>query len=170
MIVFLQRSGWRQSQSREEGQRWVWVCLGNEHSHLVLLSHPGERCVCLCHCNAFIFPVTLWSPQLLTSCHWEHSRCVWGVGSWLCVDVACFYVCVLQALALCRASRPWRAQWSAVWGRSSSTFKNSTWSEFLEVKGTWKQTFSNIACDCIHPLFPLSRQKYNFQVLKFCYQ
>lgn len=95
MIVFLQRSGWRQSQSREEGQRWVWVCLGNEHSHLVLLSHPGERCVCLCHCNAFIFPVTLWSPQLLTSCHWEHSRCVWGVGSWLmAVCWCCMFLCV----------------------------------------------------------------------------
>lgn len=30
----------------------------------------------------------------------------WAHDSWLCVDVenvACFYVCVLQALALCRA-------------------------------------------------------------------
>lgn len=43
--LLFQRSGWRQSESWEEGRRSVWVCLCNEHSNWVLLQQPGERCV-----------------------------------------------------------------------------------------------------------------------------
>lgn len=50
----------------------------------------------------------------------------------------CFCGCVLQALASCRAWRPWRPQWSAVWGHSFSTSRSSTWREFCGMKGRRK--------------------------------
>lgn len=39
--------GWRQSASGDEGQRWLWLCLGHEQGHTILLQQQGSWCVAL---------------------------------------------------------------------------------------------------------------------------
>lgn len=101
-VVPLQCSGWWPSESWEEGQRSVWVCLCNEHSHRVLLPHPGERCVCLWRCMRLFFSVFYtFTPFSYVKYYWDqdsHS----AVKHWLCLYVTCLcvFVCLSSRLSL----------------------------------------------------------------------
>lgn len=87
LAALLQHSGWWSSAGWEEGLRPVWVCLGDEHSHRVLLPQSGARCV------------SSSSPIL---CIW--SRCPYSTGP-VCTMFYCCSCVLLSVKSPCLCLR-----------------------------------------------------------------